>query len=219
MTPATTWLAGRLPAAARAPQEVTDWAQRLGWAAGLLLCTAVLYWLMRRGWHRRGMLHADLPELPERPPALAGASADGGSEPLRTTGRYLGSTVAGQWLERVVAHGLGTRSRVELTLTGRGLDVQRPGARDFFVPAGQLRGARLDKGIAGKVLTEGGVLVVTWEHGGRVLDSGFRSDRPAEHLDWAAAITALAGEAPGGRAAHPSGTTPGTPYDREKGTP
>ena len=38
----------------------------------------------------------------------------------------------------------------------------RPGAADFFVPADALRGARLDTGIAGKVLAEGGLLVVTW---------------------------------------------------------
>ena len=81
------------------------------------------------------------------------------------SGRYHGSTTAGQWLDRIVAHGLGTRSRVELTLTDAGLDVVRPGATDFFVPADALREARLDKGIAGKVLTEGGLLVVTWEHG------------------------------------------------------
>ncbi|GAA2911740.1 hypothetical protein GCM10020221_04330 [Streptomyces thioluteus] len=61
-----------------------------------------------------------------------------------------------------MARGLGTRSRVELTLTEQGLAVVRPGAQDFFVPAAALRGARLDKGIAGKVLAEGGLLVVTW---------------------------------------------------------
>jgi hypothetical protein len=100
------------------------------------------------------------------------------------SGRYHGSTTAGQWLDRIVAHGLGTRSRVELTLTDAGLDVVRPGATDFFVPLAALREARLDKGIAGKVLTEGGLLVVTWEHGGKLLDSGFRSERAAEHNEW-----------------------------------
>lgn len=67
---------------------------------------------------------------------------------------------------------------------GRHFDVVRPGATDFFVPVEALREARLDKGIAGKVLTEGGLLVVTWEHGGKLLDSGFRSDRAAEHNEW-----------------------------------
>jgi len=80
---------------------------------------------------------------------------------------------------------------VELTLTDAGLDVVRPGATDFFVPAAQLREARLDKGIAGKVLTEGGLLVVTWAHGERLIDSGFRSDHAAEHNEWVDAINSM----------------------------
>ncbi|MFF2655442.1 hypothetical protein [Streptomyces sp. NPDC058045] len=164
---------------------VTDWAGRIGWVIGLALFVALVYWLMREGWKWRATLQGDLPALPEPP-------AEPGEPQLTFTGRYHGSTTAGQWLDRIVAHGLGTRSRVELTLTEQGLDVVRPGAADFFVPAGRLRGARLDKGIAGKVLTEGGLLIVTWEHGDRLLDSGFRSDRSAEHPRWVEAIDALA---------------------------
>ncbi|PRH79523.1 hypothetical protein C6N75_09100 [Streptomyces solincola] len=164
--------------------EVTDWASRIGWVAGLLLFVALVYWLMRQGWKWRGSLQSDLPELPEIPDAP-------GAPRLTMTGRYHGSTTAGQWLDRIVARGLGTRSRVELTLTDAGLSVVRPGDRDFFVPAAQVRGARLDKGIAGKVLAEGGLLVVTWEHGGRLLDSGFRSDTAAEHTAWVEALGLL----------------------------
>ncbi|WP_406358719.1 hypothetical protein [Streptomyces sp. NBC_00658] len=164
-------------AAEQKSAEVTDWAARIGWLVGLALFVALLYWLMREGWKWRGTLQGDLPELPTAPEEL-------GPVRLELTGRYHGSTTAGQWLDRIVAHGLGTRSRVELTLTDAGLDVVRPGAADFFVPAVQLREARLDKGIAGKVLTEGGLLVVTWAHGERLIDSGFRSDRAAEHGEW-----------------------------------
>ncbi|EPH46232.1 hypothetical protein ABT390_06890 [Streptomyces aurantiacus] len=157
--------------------EVTDWAARLGWVVGLLLFIALVYWLMRQGWKWRGTLQGDLPEL-------AGAPSDPGPAKLEMTGRYHGSTTAGQWLDRIVAHGLGTRSRVELSLTDAGLDVVRPGARDFFIPKEALREARLDKGIAGKVLAEGGLLIVTWEHGDKLLDSGFRSDHAAEQAEW-----------------------------------
>jgi hypothetical protein len=133
---------------------------------------------------------------------------------LHAAGRYHGSTSAGQWLDRIIAHGLGTRSRAELTWTRAGLAVLRPGARDFFVPAAQLRGARLDKAIAGKVLTEGGLLVVTWEHGGRLLDSGFRADRAASHGEWVHALQAAV--TAGHEAAPASETTPaltGTPLN------
>jgi hypothetical protein len=164
-------------AAEQKSAEVTDWAARIGWLVGLALFVALVYWLMREGWKWRGTLQGDLPELHEAP-------AEPGPVRLTLSGRYHGSTTAGQWLDRIVARGLGTRSRVELTLTDAGLDVVRPGAADFFVPAAQLREARLDKGIAGKVLTEGGLLVVTWEHGDRLLDSGFRSNHAAEHNEW-----------------------------------
>ncbi|MFJ5831064.1 hypothetical protein [Streptomyces sp. NPDC093089] len=164
--------------------EVTDWAGRIGWVVGLLLFVAFVYWLMRQGWKWRGSLQSDLPELPTAP-------QEPGAARLTLSGRYHGSTTAGQWLDRIVAHGLGTRSRVELTLTDAGIEVVRPGANDFFVPADALREARLDKGIAGKVLAEGGLLIVTWAHGDKLLDSGFRSDRAAEHTAWVEAVNSM----------------------------
>ncbi|MFD9871316.1 hypothetical protein ACFXI8_17880 [Streptomyces niveus] len=172
-------------AAEQKSAEVTDWAARIGWVVGLLLFIAFVYWLMRQGWKWRGSLQSDLPELPVVPEEPAGDVT------LRLSGRYHGSTTAGQWLDRIVAHGLGVRSRAELTLTDAGVAVVRPGATDFFVPADQLRAARLDKGIAGKVLAEGGLLILTWQHGDRLLDSGFRSDRAAEHAAWVEAINLM----------------------------
>ncbi|MFE1383081.1 hypothetical protein ACFW6S_29460 [Streptomyces sp. NPDC058740] len=171
-------------AAEQKSAEVTDWAGRIGWVAGLLLFIAFVYWLMRQGWKWRGSLQSDLPELPEVPQAP-------GEAKLTLSGRYHGSTTAGQWLDRIVAHGLGTRSRAELTLTDAGISVVRPGANDFLIPVEALREARLDKGIAGKVLTEGGLLVVTWAHGDTLLDSGFRSDRAAEHAAWVETLNNL----------------------------
>ena len=179
-------------AAAKQSAEVTDWAARVGWLVGLLLFVALVYWLMREGWKWRGTLQGDVPELftsPDEP----------GEAKLTMSGRYHGSTPAGQWLDRIVAHGLGTRSRVELTLTDTGLDVVRPGASDFFVPLAQLREARLDKGIAGKVLTEGGLLVVTWQHGERLIDSGFRSDHAAEHTEWVETLNHMINTTEGAR--------------------
>lgn len=180
-----------LLAADQKSQQVTDWSSRIGWIVGLALFVALVYWLMREGWKWRGTLQGGLPELPTAPEDTPGESAP----PLLTLkGRYHGSTTAGQWLDRIVAHGLGVRSMAALTLTEQGLHVERTGAPDFFVPAAALRGARLDKGIAGKVLTEGGLLVITWEHGGRLIDSGFRSEHAAEHAAWVESI----GSAPAG---------------------
>lgn len=167
--------------------KVTDWTDRIGWIVGLALVVGLVYWLMRQGWQWRRTLQGGLPALPQAPETAG--------EPFLTLeGRYHGSTTAGQWLDRIVAHGLGVRSKAALTLTEQGLDVDRTGAPGFFVPVAALRGARLDKGIAGKVLTEGGLLVVTWEHGGTLIDSGFRSDRAAQHPAWVEQINRLSGD-------------------------
>ena len=205
-------------AAEQKSAEVTDWAARIGWLVGLALFVALVYWLMREGWKWRGTLQGDLPELPTRPsagtpdaagePQAPGVPEHPGPARLSMSGRYHGSTTAGQWLDRIVAHGLGTRSRVELTLTDEGLDVVRPGATDFFVPAAALREARLDKGIAGKVLTEGGLLVITWQLGDRRLDSGFRFDRAAGHTAWAEQITEIASGDSGVAGRHHPAVTP-----------
>ncbi|MFG2817177.1 hypothetical protein [Streptomyces sp. NPDC048410] len=194
MTPATQLAASLATTLAddKKSAAVTDWAARLGWLVGLALFVALVYWLMREGWKWRGTLQSDLPALPEVPDDL-------GAEKLTLSGRYHGSTTAGQWLDRIVAHGLGSRSRAELTLTDEGLAVERPGATDFFIPVEALRGARLDKGIAGKVLTEGGLLVVTWAHGEKLIDSGFRSDHAAEHTTWVETLNQMTNHTEGAR--------------------
>ncbi|NEC04334.1 hypothetical protein [Streptomyces sp. SID7909] len=173
-------------AAEQKSAEVTDWSARISWVIGLLVLVAFVYWLMRQGWKWRGNLQSDLPA-----PATAPEGFADGEKLLTLSGRYHASTTAGQWLDRIVAHGLGTRSRVELTLTAEGLDVVRPGATDFFVPAADLRGARTEKALAGKVLPEGGLLVITWALGDRLIDSGFRSDHSAEHPAWVDAVNHL----------------------------
>ncbi|MCX4450252.1 hypothetical protein [Streptomyces sp. NBC_01789] len=173
-------------AAEQKSAEVTDWSARISWVIGLVVLVVFVYWLMRQGWKWRGNLQSDL----AAPATVPDGYADG-EKLLILSGRYHASTTAGQWLDRIVAHGLGTRSRVELTLTADGLDVARPGAADFFVPAADLRGARTERALAGKVLPEGGLLVITWALGDRLIDSGFRSDHSAEHPAWVDAVNHL----------------------------
>jgi hypothetical protein len=164
--------------------QVTDLGDRLLWVLALLALIALVYWLMWRAWHKRAARQSDLPELPQIPDDL-------GTPLAEMSGRYHASTTAGDWLDRIAARGLGTRSLVELTLTEQGVAVRRPAAADFFIPAEALRGARLDKGIAGKVVPDGGLLVITWQHGDRLIDSGFRSEHPAEHPEWVTALSNL----------------------------
>jgi hypothetical protein len=135
--------------------------------AVLFAVLLLAYFGMFRGWRRRGRKHA-LPPLVEAPSVsnLPTPKLQGGA-------RYFGTTVSGDWLDRVVAQGLGPRSSCRLSLSGEGLDVVRL-AGSFRIPATALRGARHDQGIAGKVVPPHGVLVVTWQHGDYLLDTGFR---------------------------------------------
>lgn len=156
------------------------------WVPVLILfgLLALAYLGMWRGWRRRGRRH-DLPPLVEASPVA--------DPSLEATGRYFGTTTAGNWLDRVVARGLGTRSGCEVSLSDAGLDVVRPSG-SFRIPSATLRDARLDQGIAGKVVPPHGILVVTWQHGGLLLDSGFRLADPAQHEAWVDAITKVVSE-------------------------
>lgn len=163
--------------------------------AGLLLLALVVvaYLLMWWGWRRRGARH-DLPPLVEAP-----AVADLPDARMDSGARYFGTTISGQWLERVVARGLGARSSARIRLSDEGVDVIRL-AGSFRITPEALRGARHDQGIAGKVVPPHGLLVVTWQHGDLLLDSGFRLNdaateahgTTATHNEWVRRISKLA---------------------------
>lgn len=165
----------------------------------VVLVIVVTLLLMLRGWRRRGHRQADLPVPSDTPlPGVADGPAElpDGDSPVRlgpVTGRYLATTSTGDWLDRIVVHGLGVPSRAEVTVRDDGVLVQRTGARDVFVPVGAVRGARLDRAIAGAVYEDGGLVVLTWQLGGHELDTGFRADQPDGHGRLAAALAGLGG--------------------------
>lgn len=157
----------------------------------LVVLLALAYLGMWLGWRKRARKH-DLPPLVPAP-----AVAELPAAKLEAGARYFGTTVSGDWLDRVVAQGLGSRSMARLRLSTEGLDVIRVGG-SFRIPVEALRGARQDQGIAGKVVPPQGVLVVTWKHGDLLLDSGFRLEPPPDrprvsdtHSDWIRSISKL----------------------------
>lgn len=147
------------------------------------LALIVGLWLaMRRGWQRRGARQQQL-AVPTPLHAVEGGPIAG---PLQVS--YLGTTFAGQWLERVVAHGLGSRSSAELEVCSAGLRVERPGARSFSVLAADLRDVRTDRAHAGRLGADGAVVVVGWQLGDTAVESGFRADEPAQAAQIVAAL-------------------------------
>ena len=151
---------------------------------GTLLVLAAGYFGMYRGWRNRQSRQADLAPLPAVP--------EGKTRGVE--GVYVATTTAGDWMDRIAVHELGVRSIADLAVSEAGLIFHRQGAADVFIPADRLTGVRTDRGIAGKVTAEkSGLVVVTWTHDGRELDTGFRPRRKADTAALTASISTLIG--------------------------
>lgn len=147
-------------------------------AFGTLAVLAGCYLLMWRGWRNRKARQSDLPAPPAPP---VGFSADESVE-----GVYVATTSAGDWLDRIAVHGLGVRTESTAETGPAGVAFRPP---VFFVPAGQLVAVRTDRGIAGKVAS--GLVIVTWRHGDREFDTGFKPRHSDDVARLSGAIDAL----------------------------
>ena len=163
---------------------VTQWPLRILLVLLVLAVIALVLFGMRSGWRRRAQRQIDVPPPPLPPDAIDGASAP-------VAGVYLGSTHHGDWLDRIVVHDLGVRSRATAEAGPGGVALRREGARDLFMPAEWLRGAQMARGIAGKAYERDGVLVITWDLDGRLVDTGFRADVAEEQRALRDAIVGL----------------------------
>jgi hypothetical protein len=142
----------------------------MGTVIGMLVVLALVplaWWRMLKGWQARGALDADLPVPAE--PAPEAEDVEG------VEGVYVSTVHAGRPLERVVAHGLGTRSTVVVTVDAEGVSLHRGAARSVRIPRADLLGASRQRGQAGKVVAgKEGLVVITWRLGGTELDTAVR---------------------------------------------
>ena len=168
----------------------TSWVERAVLVGVVVVLFAAVLLLMRRGWRARARRQADIP-MPSGAPVAAIRWLD---EPV--DGRYLSSTRAGDWLDRIVVHSMGVPSRARIGRDIDGVWIERQGAADLFIPAASLIGARLDRGIAGKVYEQGGIVTITWRLGGTEIDTGFRADAPVRHQEVVADINAVLAKGP-----------------------
>ncbi|MBB4680875.1 PH-like domain-containing protein [Crossiella cryophila] len=154
----------------------------LAMVALILLCA----YGMLHGWRKRSRRQAT--ELPPFPAVPAGLST---VEPLLPpeTGVYVGTTAAENWVERITVADIGHRAEATATLYPQGLLLDRVGASPLWIDAATIRDARTARGLAGKVVGNNGLLVITWAHGEHLLDTGFRGDDKTGYSDWIAAIT------------------------------
>lgn len=125
---------------------------------------ALFWW----GWSGKLRRQAALAPLPDMPSLSAPQAV--------FAGHYVSTTTAGDWLDRLAAHGLGIRTRCRVEVHGTGVWIQRFGARDLFIPQGQMRGAHAAAGMAGKFVGHNGLILLTWSLGkdATLLDTGIR---------------------------------------------
>jgi len=154
--------------------QVTDWPARLVFVLLILALIALALWGMRRGWVHRAARQTDVPAPPDSAPRGAVLS-----DPV--PGLFAGSGINGDWMDRIVVHDLGVRSRATLAYGPAGIQLERVGARSVFIPADAIVGVRADRGVAGTVKSKDGMIAISWRLGDRVLDTGFRADAAADH--------------------------------------
>lgn len=156
---------------------VTDWPLRILLVAGLIAFLCIVFMLMRRRW--KSMTAKDEIEY-QRVVQTAPHSFEPGTS---IPGLFLGTSPASNWMLRVMSQDLGVRSRATCQWSPDGLFFSRPGATDVYIDMGLVLNVGFGRGVAGTVRAKGSVLVIRWQLGGAILDSGFRADTSEGHQE------------------------------------
>lgn len=144
----------------------------------------LIVFAMYKGWKKRGRTQLDwIGDLPEVPKKIGTARI----EP--STGLYIGSSFAENWQARVAAHGLGARAAATIAGYPNGVLVERAGSDPLWIPRKSIIEVRTDRRLAGKAMTEDGLLVIRWHPPGSndpniQIDSGFRGDDKSVYPRW-----------------------------------
>jgi hypothetical protein len=145
---------------------VTAWPERLALTLLVLGFIVLAIMGMARGWRRRGERQSHLP-TPATSLGTTNATAL-----LQVPGRFVGTSMHGDWLDRVVVHDLGVPSPAVVVIHPTGIEFRRTGARDLAIPIGVVDAVSLDTAVGGDVVD--GALIITWRLGDHVVDTGFR---------------------------------------------
>ncbi|NLG55044.1 MAG: transporter [Rhodococcus sp.] len=154
--------------------------ERVLWVVGLFVFWIAMIGLMYIGWRGRAK------RQDQRIGELPGVPEDRGNELLPpTSGLYVGSTIAPSWQDRIAVGDLGFRAEAHLSRYEHGILLERTGAAPLWIPQDSIRAIRTERGLAGKVMTKDGVLVIRWElPSGTEIDTGFRGDDKTVYPLW-----------------------------------
>ena len=131
---------------------------------GLMAAMLLLAWL---GWRARRRRQSSF-EAPHRVPETLSAPG------YLTEAIAHATTLAGQPLERVSAHGLGFRSRIQLGVHDEGVVLAIPGDEPILVPAADIIGVGRGTWTIDKAVEPDGLTVLSWRLGDTEVDTWLR---------------------------------------------
>lgn len=160
----------------------------------VLLVVVLVVVLLRRSWERQHTHRAlVLAPFPKPPMELTGP--DGAALLPEISGVYLGTSMAGDWHDQVAVGDIGQQTTATMHLSPAGLLVDRAGATPLWIPALSLRGTHLGLSVAGQPMSGDGTMVITWQLGGHLLDTGFRGEEEVYQV-WMDMVQSIADAPP-----------------------
>lgn len=153
--------------------EVTAIPQRLILTGIMVLVIIWAVFSIRRAWRNKEFQQQEIP-APMNVPSDFVASE-------KFVGRYLASSLAIDWLQRVVVHGLGSPSRAVVSVSEQGIAINFNQVREIFIPQSAILEVRPDRAIAGRAFEKNGIAVIVWKLGSVEIASGFRADTTEDH--------------------------------------
>ncbi len=137
----------------------------------VLAGAVVLIGLMGLGWRSRKRRQAGIAVPPTAPAGL-------GVELRSFSGKYVATTVAGDPMNRIAAHGLGFRGAVDVRASAPGLLLHIAGAPEVWIDRSTIRDIRRATWTIDRVVETDGLHVVAWMLGDTGVDTYLRLDDP-----------------------------------------
>jgi hypothetical protein len=89
--------------------------------------------------------------------------------------QYVATTVAGEPLNRVTAHGLGARGYGKITISVDGILIERNGERSIGIKAEQVSGATAANVTIDRAVENEGLIQISWSQDGFALNTFIRA--------------------------------------------
>lgn len=164
---------------------VTHVTSRIIFTLVVFAVIGLAIWGMRRAWLGKAKQFAHLPA----PHTIVPVNSFAVTQDFAA--RFAGSTVSGEWLNRVTVHALGTPRAVVASVHSDGIFIKDDGEFTLWLPKADLTAVRVGRGIAGDVVEPDGMIVLTWNLGEQSLDTGLRVNRNSDHEEFLKAAREL----------------------------